>query len=201
MECALNLALFDFDGTITTREMFRPFLEFAVSRRRLALGGAVLAPLVAGYKAGLVSSNLMRASAIRFGLTGMPASHASEQGRRFATEVLPEVVRPHALERIRWHKAQGDRVVVVSGGLDIYLSHWCRQHELELVCSEVEIRSGRLTGRYRGAQCVGAEKPRRVHAAYDVAAYPQVYAYGDTREDLDLLQIAHHRYYQWQEVA
>ncbi|WP_114241520.1 HAD family hydrolase [Dyella sp. C9] len=197
----MNLALFDFDGTITTREMFRPFLEFAVPRRRLAWGGAVLAPMVAGYKAGLVSSNLMRASALRFGLTGMAAEHASGQGRRFATEVLSQVLRPHAMERIRWHKAQGDRVVVVSGGLDVYLSHWCRLHALELVCSEVAVKDGRLTGRYRGAQCVGMEKPRRVRAAYDLAEYARVYAYGDTHEDLDLLQMAHHRYYQWQEVG
>ncbi|WP_199097930.1 HAD family hydrolase [Dyella sp. ASV21] len=197
----MNLALFDFDGTITHTEMFRPFIEFAVPRRRRLVSTAVLGPMVLGYKFGLVSSNLMRYCAVRAGFTGVPAAQADELGRRFAHEVLPGVLRENALERIRWHKAQGDRVVVVSGGLDIYLRHWCRQHGLELICSELEIRDGRLTGGYRGDQCVSAEKPRRVKATLDVAAYPVVYAYGDTKEDLDLLQLAHHRYYQWQELA
>jgi HAD superfamily phosphoserine phosphatase-like hydrolase len=181
--------------------MFRPFLEYVVPRRRLLWGGLLLAPMVAGHKLGWVPSNMMRACAVRMGLGGVDAAHANAQAQRFATDVLPGVVREHALERIRWHKRQGDRVVVVSGGLDFYLSHWCRQQELELVCSELEVNAGRLTGRYRGAQCVSEEKPRRVRAAYDLDAYPVVYAYGDTREDHELLKIAHRRYFQWQEVA
>ena len=197
----MNLALFDFDGTITTKELFRPFLEFAVPSIRLRWGSLLLAPMVLGYKLGVVPSNAMRASAVRLGLQGMDEAHANEQGRRFAHEIIPQAVRDNALERILWHKRQGDRVVVVSGALDIYLSHWCRQHDLELLCSELESHRGRLTGRYRGAQCVGAEKRRRVHAAYDVDAYPVVYAYGDTREDRELLQMAHRRYFQWREVA
>lgn len=197
----MNLALFDFDGTITTREMFRPFIEYAVSRRRRLLGGAVLAPMVAGYKLGLVAPNLMRRSAIQLGFGGVPVAHALARGAEFAREVLPGVMKDIALQRIRWHQAQGDRVVVVSGGLDVYLSHWCQAHALDLLCSRLEVRDGRLTGRYAGAQCVNAEKPRRVREAYDLDAYPVIYAYGDTPEDRDLLGLAHRRYYQWQAVA
>lgn len=197
----MNLALFDFDGTITTREMFRPFVEFAVSRRRRLLGGALLAPMVAGYKLGWVSPNLMRSSAIYTGFRGVSEAHAFQCGADFAREMLPRVLRDEALERIAWHKAQGDRIVVVSGGLDVYLSHWCRAHELELLCSRLESRDGRLTGRYRGEQCVNAEKARRVRAVYELSAYPVVYAYGDTPEDRDLLHVAHRRYFQWQELA
>lgn len=197
----MNLALFDFDGTITTREMFRPFIEFSVSPRRRALGGIVLGPMVAGYKLGWVRPNLMRAAAIYVGLRGVLEADAFACGAAFARDVLPGVLRDEALERIAWHKARGDRVVVVSGGLDVYLFHWCRTHELELLCSRLESRDGRLTGRYRGDQCVNAEKARRVRAVYDLGAYPVVYAYGDTPEDRDLLQVAHRRYFQWQEVA
>ncbi|WP_267225541.1 HAD-IB family phosphatase [Dyella silvae] len=197
----MNLALFDFDGTITTSEMFRPFLEFAVPPKRRILGGLLLAPIVAGYKLRMVPPNFIRACSVRLGLSGISASHAHERGRRFAQEVLACVLRDEALERIRWHKDQGDRVVVVSGGLDVYLSHWCRYHELELICSKLEIKGGRLTGRYDGLQCVSAEKSRRVMATYDLGTYPVIYAYGDTQEDLDLLRIAHRRYYRWQEVT
>lgn len=196
----MNLALFDFDGTITHRAMFQPFLEFAVPPKRRLLGSLVLAPILIGYKLRLVPGNVIRACAVRVGLAGMDASQASEQGRRFARDVLPGVLRDVALERIRWHKQQGDKVVVVSGALDVYLAHWCEQHELELICSELEVKNGVLTGRYRGSQCVNEEKPRRVRESYDLGAFPVVYAYGDTREDLDLLQIAHRRYFRWQEV-
>jgi HAD superfamily hydrolase (TIGR01490 family) len=196
----VNLALFDFDGTITTREMFRPFIEFAVSPRRRTIGGTLLAPLVAGYKFGWVSPNLMRRSAVHVGFRGAPEAQVLAQGETFARDVLPGVLREQALERIQWHKQQGDHVVVVSGALDVYLSHWCRSHGLDWLCSQLETRSGKMTGRYRGEQCVNAEKSRRVAESYDLASYPVIYAYGDTPEDAHLLKLAHRRYYQWQEV-
>lgn len=34
----MNLALFDFDGTITTADTFTNFLRFAVRRHRLVVG-------------------------------------------------------------------------------------------------------------------------------------------------------------------
>ena len=197
----MNLALFDFDGTITTREMFADFMHFAVTPRRLALGRLVLAPVVIGYKWGIVSSNAIRSRVVRFGFRGEPLARVGQMGERFAREVLPGVLRPQALERIAWHKAQGDVVVVVSGALDVYLEHWCREHGLALICSELEVVDGRLTGHYRGRQCVGLEKPRRVLDRYDLGDFDQVYAYGDTHEDLDLLAIAGRKYFGWREVA
>ena len=50
----MDLALFDFDGTITTHDTFRPFLSFAGGRARLALGTALLGPMVVGYELGWV---------------------------------------------------------------------------------------------------------------------------------------------------
>jgi len=197
----MNLALFDFDGTITTRAMFQPFLAYAAPRWRLAIGQFVFLPVVLGYKLGLVSSNTIRSCAVRFGFAGVAERTVLAKGLRFSREVLPGVLREIALERIRWHKQQGDRVVVVSGALDVYLRHWCQQHELELICSELEVKQGVLTGRYRGKQCVNGEKARRVRARFDLTDFPVVYAYGDTEEDRDLLGLAHRRYYRWQELA
>lgn len=197
----MNLALFDFDGTITTREMFPDFVHFAVEPHRLALGKLVLAPLIVGYKLGLVSGSLVRAAIVRFGFARVPLAHLESRGATFAEQVLPGVVRPDALDRINWHKSNGDTVVVVSGALDIYLVHWCRSHQLDLICSSLEHEGGTLTGRYRGAQCVLGEKSRRVKERYDLSRYDSVYAYGDTREDLDLLAIADKKYFQWHEVS
>jgi phosphatidylglycerophosphatase C len=197
----MNLALFDFDGTITHREMFADFIRFAVPRRRRWLGGLVFGPMYAGYKLGVVSGNTIRASVVHFGLRGLRADHVREIGRRFSEEVLSTVLRPIALERIQWHRAQGDKVLVVSGALDIYLEHWCRGQGLDLICSRLEIANGTLTGRYDGLQCVGSEKTRRVREACGLQRFPMVYAYGDTKEDLDMLGMADKKYYRWQEVA
>lgn len=196
----MNLALFDFDGTITDREMFPAFIELAVAPRRLAVGKLLLAPLIVGYKLGLVSGTVVRAAIVRFGFAGVPLAVLEAHGSSFAQSALPPVLRPQALERIGWHKRQGDTVVVVSGAFDTYLSHWCKAHQLELICSSLEHKDGLLTGRYLGRQCVLEEKARRVREAYDLSRFGRIYAYGDTKEDLGLLALAHERYYRWQQV-
>ena len=197
----MNLALFDFDGTITTRETFPDFIKLAVKPRRLAIGKLLFAPLVAGYRLGLVPATLVRASIVRFAFGGVAEEGISSAGEAFARDVLPQLLRPEAMQRIQWHKARGDTVVVVSGGFDLYLSHWCSQHGLALVCSKLESAGGVFTGRYLGTQCVGAEKCRRVREHYDVAGVPKVYAYGDTSEDLAMLGMAHEKYFRWQKTA
>ncbi|MBX3726794.1 MAG: hypothetical protein KF823_12860 [Xanthomonadales bacterium] len=46
----MDLALFDFDGTITHRETMPDFLRAAVRPARLAVGKLLFAPLVLGSK-------------------------------------------------------------------------------------------------------------------------------------------------------
>ncbi|MBD8881687.1 HAD family hydrolase [Rhodanobacter sp. 7MK24] len=191
----MNLALFDFDGTITTRETMSDFMRLAATPLRRALGIPVFAPMLAGYKMGLVAGTTIRQAVTAFGFRGVPATRVHAAGDRFAIEYIPGVLRPEAMQRIALHQARGDKVVVVSGGFDFYLAPWCRQRGLELICSTLETRGERLTGRYLGAQCIGEEKARRVRERYDLAAYGQCYAYGDTHEDEAMLALAQRKFY------
>lgn len=193
----MNLALFDFDGTITSRDSFKPFLYFA-ARERVAIGTLLLAPLLAAHKVGWVPTSTLRAAGAYVGFRGRRQAELYELGARYAA-TLAAIIRPEALDRIRWHQAQGDTIVVVSASLDPYLSAWCRQLGVELICTQLEVKHGRATGRYDGGDCTGREKARRVRERYELARYPVIYAYGDTPEDADLLALAHRRYFCWRE--
>lgn len=195
----MNLALFDFDGTITFKDTFTPFIYFAVDVPRLARGLVVLGPMILKYKWGLVPATEMRAAISRVGFRGRREAEVKERGIRYAKNVLPRVVQPRALERLRWHQQQGDVVVVVSASLDAYLRPWCDELGVELICTELEVTAGVLTGQYRGGDCTGTEKAKRVLERYDLSRYPIVYAYGDTHEDRELLELASKRYFRWQE--
>jgi HAD superfamily hydrolase (TIGR01490 family) len=196
----MQLALFDFDGTITDREMFIPFLQHALPPWRRMLGSAALAPLYVGYKLRLIGGDVPRATSVRL-LSRIPLAVVEERARSYASDVLPNVLRPEAMARIEWHRSQGHGVAVVTGALEIAIAPWCAQHGLELIGSRLEVRDGALTGRYAGAQCVRAEKARRVRERYDLAAFEHVHAYGDTPEDHALLALAHTRTYRWQPQA
>ena len=192
------LALFDFDGTITRLETMPDFVRRSVGGPRRVIGGVLLAPLVLGYRLGWVSGVFIRRALVWVAYSGRQAADVEAAGRDFARDYLPNVLREEAMARIAWHRAQGHEVVVVSGGLDAYLAPWCEAQGLALVCSRLARRGGLLTGRYAGRQCVLAEKARLVRERYRLDAYADIYAYGDTPEDRDLLALASQRYYQWQ---
>jgi HAD superfamily hydrolase (TIGR01490 family) len=196
----VNLALFDFDGTITRTDTFTAFLRYAVRRERQLAAWVVLWPLLVAYKTGLVAGRTTRPIAAWCGFTGERAEHVRELGRRYAQDVLPRVVRRRARERIAWHQQQRDTIVVVSASLDVYLRPWCESIGVDVICTELEVREGRFTGRYVSGDCSAAEKAHRVRQRYDVASYPVVYAYGDTAEDCDMLSMAQEKYYRWQKM-
>lgn len=195
----MNLALFDFDGTITVNDTFTAFLPHALSRRHILLGRIVLAPVVVGYKFGIVSAPLIRTLVSAFAFRGKDEATVRAAGEHYARECLPRFVRPQALERIQWHKARGDRVVVVSCSLDVYLAAWCRMHGLELICNELEAKGGRLTGRLREGDR-GPFKSQLILDRYRLGEYADVYAYGDTHEDESMLDLANRRFYRWEEL-
>lgn len=196
----MNLALFDFDGTITVRETYPDFLRFAVRRERKLVGGVLLSPLILGYKLGFVSVRRIRLVLTRFGFQGEKAPAVRELGLKFAREVLPGLVRRRALDRIEWHKRQGDVVVVVSAALDVYLTYWCESIGVDLICTQLEEKNGTLTGRYVRGDCCGGEKLRRICEQHDLTRYSLIYAYGDTDEDREMLGIAHEKYYRWKQL-
>ena len=195
-----NLALFDFDGTVTTSDTFTPFIRYAVDSKRMIVGRIVLAPLIIAHKFGLIHASPLRSWIVRIGFYGTRESEVRNLGLKYSRERLPELIRPKALERIRWHKERGDRIAIVSASLDIYLSDWCQQIGVDLICTEIEVCNGVVTGRYFQGDCSGIEKARRIREKYKLKEYEIIYAYGDTKEDEKMLELANKRYFRWQEV-
>ena len=193
----MDLALFDFDGTITDSDMFTKFVFYATEKRRLNSGKIKLLPELIVYKLRLAHSSRIYTKMVAHAFKDVSAESLKQQGIRYANEVIPKHLRASAMERIDWHQQRGDTVVIVSASLDVYLRPWCDQHGLALLCTEAQIAQGKLTGQLATPHCSSQEKVNRVKDAYDVSDYQQIYAYGDTPNDNELLSLADHRYYQY----
>ncbi len=90
---------------------------------------------------------------------------------------------------------------MVSASLDVYLKPWCEELGIELICNRLEANGDLLTGKYCEGDCTGAEKVKRVKSLLKLEDYEKIYAYGDTEEDKELLEIADERYFQWKKVT
>lgn len=196
-----QLLLFDFDGTLTLHDTLPSFLRRAVPGLRYLASSALLSPLLLGYHHGRVSASTLRSAIMRAGFAGVECARLEAIGAEFAQDTMPHVLRPEAMRQLQIHRDAGDTVVVVSAGLDLYLAPWCAAQGVQLLCSRLERRGRRFTGRYLGEQCAGAEKARRVRAAYALDQFAHIHAWGDTHEDIELLALAHTRIYRGRDIS
>jgi phosphatidylglycerophosphatase C len=196
----MNLALFDFDGTITRKDTFTEFLFFAADRKRLIFGFVVLAPVFLSYKLGILLASKARQIAAGYSFKGRTLVDIQSMGSKYAEKIIPMHVKPEILKKIEWHRSQGDSIVVVSASIDVYLKPWCDKNKLDLICTEFEVNNGIITGKYLQGDCSGKEKAKRIREKYNIKNYKIVYAYGDTAEDNEMMDLAHIKYFRGKQI-
>ncbi len=196
----MELALFDFDHTITTCDTYSRFLRRVATPEQRAQAWWRVGPWLLAYRLKLISAERIRRRVTAQVFSGRHAADITQMARDYAREHLPRMVRPQMLEQIRWHTAQGHTVAVVSASIDLYLQQWCDELGLQLICNRLEVQDNRLTGRYAEHDC-GPRKVALIHSRYELSKYLRIHAYGDSAEDRPMLALAHERWYRGKLVS
>ncbi len=191
----MNLAIFDFDGTISDRDSFLMFVREATGRVRFCIGMAALSPRIIGYLFRCYPNYRLKEDVLSHFFARHSFSALVSKTSRFARDTLPGIIRPQAMRRIAWHVSRGDRVVVVSATPDVILRPWCDSHGLELLATRLEVVDSRLTGRIEGLNCWGDEKVRRLVEHCRLDDFAEIFAYGDSRGDIPMLELATQPFY------
>jgi len=126
---------------------------------------------------------------------GMSEEKFMQVANEYSLEHINTILRPKAMNKIAWHKEQGHKVVVVSASIECWLKPWCDKNGLGLISTKIEIKDGLVTGKFLSKNCYGIEKANRVQEAYDLSEYGHIYAYGDSRGDKELLELADESFY------
>lgn len=192
------IAAFDFDGTLTTSTSSRIlFLKYLVG----------LPKVVSSLLSSFVYSELGRFKLDRLSwhdyldnliLKDRDKKELNEQAMQFLEQVLIKKLRKEALECLNFHQQQGHTCVLISGAWDIYLKPLARRyHFKQLICTELEFDpvSHKSTGRMRNKYCLGQQKLEEFKKLYKHREDYELYAYGDSVNDIALLNYADHAFY------
>jgi phosphatidylglycerophosphatase C len=179
-----RLAVFDLDGTITRRDTFLPYLRGWLARRsrRFPLGAlaAVARFLAAGRDRGQLKSDLLRLC-----MGGAGREEVREWTVAFVAALGEGDLCPGALPAIAGHRSAGDRLVLLSASVDLYVpAIGERLGFAETICTGVRWRGDSLDGALVTENRRGAEKLRCIEALRRRFPGATIAAYGNSGSDL-----------------
>jgi HAD superfamily hydrolase (TIGR01490 family) len=187
----MRLAIFDLDGTITRHDTLWPFVTGYLAARPLSFFKlvAVLPALLRfafDHDRGHLKEALMRAA-----LRGAARADIAAWADRFAAETVKTRVHAEARAAIEQHLAAGDRLVLMSASVDLYvpkIGERLRFHET--ICTGVRWNGDVLDGALTTANRRDEEKARCLREL--AARYPNaaITAYGNSTSDLPHLKLA-----------
>jgi len=191
------IAIFDFDHTLIDRDSLLPFLFYMHGFWKTSCHLASLCPVFACYLIGNLSRQEIKEKILSSFMYERLFSDVQNLGKNYADEILDRFLKPEAIQRLAWHRAEGHRCLLVSASIDIYLKPWAKRHGFEeVLASRLEVtESGRVTGRLAGLNCWGPEKKRRLLAYLGPKEDAQLYVYGDSRGDREILALADFPFY------
>ena len=189
------LVLFDFDGTITSKDSMVEFIQFTVGKVAYYKGLVKLSPMLTMYTLKLISNHIAKEKFVSHFFKGWNASDFKKNAKQYSLTQIDKIIRPKALEKIVWHKKQGHKIIIVSASMKCWLNDWCKKNDIELISTQLEVKNNKLTGKFSTQNCYGIEKVNRVQKQYDLNEYDCIYAYGDSSGDKELLALTDKSFY------
>jgi len=185
-----GLALFDFDGTLTTRDSLLEFIKYSYGNLKFYLVMALFAPAIIYHTMISKDGESAKRKVLSFLFKGKKESELKRLGEAFAQQILPKIEMAETKDVLLDMKKHGYRIVVISASISIWLKPWAEEQGVELICTEFEYDKGIFTGRFATPNCNGDEKVTRIRKHLNVMDYSPIYAYGNSKGDLPMLRLA-----------
>ena len=152
--------MFDFDGTLTSRDSLGEFIRYA--RGTCGFLSAVLKslPKIAAWKLGRISNSEAKQALFSRAFGGMSLSRFDELGRGFA-EKVDGMLRPDVLAEMRRAADRGETVVVLSASVGNWIRPWAARNDVDRVVTEYGVAELRGTSiRDRVARLIEIAHPK-----------------------------------------
>ena len=196
--------IFDFDGTLTTRDTLLLFIRFVCGRWGFVAVFLRYAPLLVLMKLKLYPNWRVKQKVFAHCFGGMTTETFNDYCCSFARKYGSCVLRPKGFATVRKALDEGATVMIVSASVD----NWVRPFFDDILTTlsnptafvvlgtEVEAIDGILTGQFKSRNCYGAEKVRRLSAQLPAQREEcYIVAFGDSRGDKEMLQYADEAHY------
>jgi phosphatidylglycerophosphatase C len=184
---AVELAIFDLDGTITRHDTLLPYaLGYALRRPWRLPRLLVMLPALAAFGCQLIDRGGLKSWLVRATLGGASRADVEGWNAHFLPRLLRRGLFTEALQAIAAARTRGAQLVLLSASPDLYVpAIGDRLGFTRTICTELRWRAdGRLDGRLASRNRRGEEKARCVRELLAELRPERSSAYGNSRADL-----------------
>lgn len=189
----MTLVLFDFDGTLTTRDTLWEFISFCHSRTKTWVGFVVLSPWLGLLALRIISAEKAKQKVLAYFFKGKRRNELEQAGEDFCARRLPEIMNAEVLSRFEAYLKQNAVVCVVTASCSEWVVPFCRKYRCDLISTELHYSNGLYSGAFSTPNCNREEKAVRIRARYDLSAFNHIAAFGNRGGDDAMLNLAHER--------
>ena len=180
-----SIAVFDLDGTITRRDTFLPYLRGWLRRHPRRAWQWVMLTAFWRYASGDRDRGRLKSELIQRLMSGATQAEVAAWSRDFVDGLDDETLCPGALEAIERHRRAGDRLVLLSASVDLYVPRIGARFGFdETICTGIAWRDGRLDGTLTTPNRRGGEKLLCVESLRARFPGTTIAAYGNSGSDL-----------------
>ena len=190
-----HLALFDFDGTLCKIDSFTGFIFFALPKWQIISRGMTILPWIIAYYLKFYPAHRMRPKLFKQMFKGQNQDDMQTAAINYAQQLVTQHLDPALYNQFRQHQSLDHRVILVSASIDLYLAPLCKLLNIELICTEIQSSSTKMTGLYSTLDCSQDQKKVRILEAINIEKYEHIYAYGNSHEDAEMLSLAQSSYF------
>ncbi len=190
-----NLALFNFDGTITNKNALIEFIKFSSSRAPVKLG-LIRASKLLGLKLGFQETD--QEYLLTEFLQDWPCKDFEKLAREFSLTVLPTLITKKAQERLQWHRRYHHEIVIVTMFMQALIEPWATANGYKVIAQQPECIDGKLSGKIEGNVNDGFEKVYKIQNQFNLSIYERIYTYVSSKEDTAMLRLGDEGYINWE---
>lgn len=193
-----TIAFFDFDGTITNRDIFWDYLFYRLKNGLSPIKLLTSFPVFALYLAKILNNEKAKQLIFSKLFKGESVSYFENTIKQYYQTSFKNRPRKDALTKILWHKNNMHEVYIVSANFDLIVQQFAKEQSIKFISTKLDIEDSIITGKFATPNCYGEEKVKRIkNEVANLHNYARIYAYGDSRGDREMLALATDPYYRY----
>ncbi|MGE5328058.1 MAG: HAD family hydrolase [Deltaproteobacteria bacterium] len=186
-----NIAAFDFDGTITKNDSFVDFIIYNCGFAKFLAGFIRTLPEVILYLLGKRPNCVPKIKMLAIFFKGMKEEEFIKRCREYSLNRIDNIVRDKMIKKIKWHKEQGHRLVIVSASVDEWIKPWAEENGFEkIIATKIGVQDGVINGELGSENCYGGQKVKSFLEQYPDRESYHLFVYGDSKGDREMLELA-----------